>query len=74
MPFVRKIIMRLPPFMRPAAQRYGFVIKIDENGNVLEALQGPSGNYALTTGLIEGPDGTRFITSLTEPDLGILEP
>ena len=74
MPFVRKIIMRLPAFMRPAAQRYGFVIKINENGNVLEALQGPSGNYALTTGLIEGPDGTRFITSLTEPDLGILEP
>lgn len=72
-PFMRKIIMRLPAFMRPAAQRYGFVIKIDEKGNILETLQGPSGKYALTTGLIEGPDGTRFVTSLTEPELGILE-
>jgi hypothetical protein len=72
-PFMRKIIMRLPAFMRPAAQRYGFVVKIDEDGNVLETLQGPSGQYALTTGLIEGPDGARFITSLTEPDLGVLE-
>lgn len=74
MPFVRKIIMRLPAFMRPAAQRYGFVIKIDENGNVLEALQAPSGNYTLATGLIKGSVGTRFIISLTKPDLGILKP
>jgi sugar lactone lactonase YvrE len=73
-PFMRKIIMRLPAFLRPDAQRYGFVIKIDEDGNILETLQGPSGSYALTTGLIEGPNGTRFVTSLTEPSLGILEP
>jgi sugar lactone lactonase YvrE len=72
-PFVRKMIMRLPAFMRPAAQRYGFVMRITEDGEVLETLQGPSGIYALTTGLIEGDDGTRYITSLTEPDLGILE-
>ena len=73
-PFMRKIIMRLPAAMRPAAQRYGFVFKIDEDGNVLETLQRPSGDYALTTGLIEAMDGTRYITSLTEPDLGILKP
>lgn len=73
-PFVRKIIMRLPAFMRPAAQRYSFVFRVNEDGKVLETLQDPTGLYALTTGLIEGPNGTRYITSLTEPDLGILEP
>lgn len=73
-PFMRKVIMRLPAAMRPAAQRYGFVMRINEAGEVLEVLQGPSGEYALTTGLIEGADGVRYITSLTEPDLGVLKP
>ena len=59
--------------MRPKPQRYGFVLRIDEAGNVLETLQDPSGAYALTTGLIEGADGTRYITSVTEPDLGVID-
>ncbi len=73
-PFMRKIIMRLPAAMRPAPQRYGFVVKIDETGSVLETLQDPAGQYALTTGLIEGAEGVQYITSLTEPDLGVLKP
>jgi sugar lactone lactonase YvrE len=73
-PFLRKVIMRLPAALRPAAQRYGFVVKIDEDGNVLETLQDPTGQFALTTGLIEGRDGVRYITSLSEPDLGVLKP
>ncbi len=73
-PFLRKVVMRLPAFMRPKPQRYGFVIKIDENGKVLDTRQDPAGSYALTTGLIEGDGGTRYVTSLTEPDLGVLKP
>ena len=71
-PFLRKVVQRLPAFMRPKPLRYGLVVKIDEEGNVLETLQDPSGDYALTTGLIEGAEGTRYITSLTEPDIGVL--
>jgi len=74
LPVLRKVVMRLPSLMRPSAQRYGFVIRINEAGDILETLQDPSGAYALTTGLIEGGDGKRYITSLTEPDLAILEP
>ncbi|MEP0942387.1 MAG: SMP-30/gluconolactonase/LRE family protein [Rhizobiaceae bacterium] len=73
-PFLRKIVQRLPTFMRPKPLRYGFVLRIDEDGNVLETLQDPSGDYALTTGLIEGADRKRYITSLTEPDIGVLPP
>ena len=47
---------------------------INEDGKVLQTLQDASGNYALTTGLIEYNDGTLFVTSLTEQDLGIIEP
>lgn len=45
-PFLRKVIQRLPAAIRPKAQRYGFVVRIDGDGVVLETLQGPQGFYA----------------------------
>lgn len=72
-PFLRKIIQRLPAAIRPKAQRYGFVARIDGDGNVLETIQGPQGFYALTTGATPGPNGELVITSLTEPRLGYLD-
>ncbi|MGI9366548.1 MAG: SMP-30/gluconolactonase/LRE family protein [Rhizobiaceae bacterium] len=71
-PFLRKVVQRLPAFLRPAAQRYGLVFKIDQDGNVLETLQDPSGGFALTTGVVEAADGTLYISSLTEPDFAIV--
>lgn len=72
-PFMRKVIQRLPASIRPKAQRYGFVVRIDGNGTVLETIQAPQGFYALTTGATPGPNGELVITSLTEPRLGYLE-
>ena len=70
--FARRLIMRLPEKMKPAPTRYGFVIRLDSQGNFLESLQDPSGDYALTTGAIPLADGRLIVTSLTEPRLGIL--
>lgn len=72
-PFLRKVIQRLPASMRPDAQRYGIVARIDGDGTVLETIQAPQGFYALTTGATQGPNGELVITSLTEPRLGYLE-
>lgn len=72
-PFLRKIVMRLPAHFRPKPQRYGFAIRFDGDGKVLENLQDPSGDYALVTGGIDTGDGRVVITSLTEPRLGYLE-
>ena len=71
-PFWRRVVMRLPEAMKPAPQRYGFILRIDESGAVLETLQDPSGAYALTTGAVTLPDGRVAVTSLTEPRLGVL--
>lgn len=71
-PFLRKVVQRLPASIRPKPKRYGFVLRIDEDGKVLETMQDPSGAYALTTGMIEAADGRRYVSSLTEPDLGVL--
>ncbi|MEO0746544.1 MAG: SMP-30/gluconolactonase/LRE family protein [Pseudomonadota bacterium] len=71
-PFWRRVVMRLPDVMKPAPTRYGFVVRFDEAGQVVETLQDPSGAYALTTGAVSLPDGRVVVTSLTEPRLGIL--
>ncbi|MEP5155239.1 SMP-30/gluconolactonase/LRE family protein [Planktotalea sp.] len=71
-PFMRRIIMRLPDAMKPAPTRYGFILRMDASGNVVETLQDPAGEYALTTGAVTLPDGRLAVTSLTEPRLGLL--
>ncbi|MEM1402691.1 MAG: SMP-30/gluconolactonase/LRE family protein [Pseudomonadota bacterium] len=71
-PFSRRIVSRLPASMRPTAQLYTFVIKIDVDGSILENLQEPSGAYATATGATELPDGRLVLSSLTEPRIAIL--
>lgn len=71
MPALRRVIMRLPEAMKPAPTRYGYILRMDGEGEVIETLQDPTGSYALTTGAVTMPDGRIAITSLTEPRLGI---
>ncbi len=71
-PFLRKVVMRLPAAVRPRPQRYGFAVRFDAQGGILDNLQDPSGNYALVTGAIDAGDGKVVVTSLTEPRLGYL--
>jgi len=71
-PFWRKVAWRMPEFLQPQAQDYGFVFKMDAEGNVLETWQDPSGTYPTTTGAHMAPDGQLYITSLTAPTLGRL--
>ncbi|MEM1142262.1 MAG: SMP-30/gluconolactonase/LRE family protein [Pseudomonadota bacterium] len=73
-PWVRKLVMRLPASARPGPTRYGFVLKIDSDGQILSNLQDPSGTYANTTGATELPDGRLAISSLTEPRIALVTP
>lgn len=67
-PFWRSVIQRLPEVMRPQVESYGLVFAIDENGNVLENLQSPSGSVYATTGVAESAKYI-YVTSLTAPFL-----
>lgn len=67
-PVMRKVIQRLPAFMRPNVIHYGMVLAIDENGKVLQNLQAPNGEVYATTGAWE-TDDYLFVSSLTMPTL-----
>jgi hypothetical protein len=70
-PFLRKMIQRMPAFLRPKAVPYGHIIAIDGSGKVLEDLQDPDGAYPINTSVTEMEDYL-YIGSLVTPVLGRL--
>ncbi|MGD8227246.1 MAG: SMP-30/gluconolactonase/LRE family protein [Desulfobacteraceae bacterium] len=70
-PFARKMIQRMPAFLRPKAVPYGHVIAIDGNGKVLVDLQDPDGTYPFNTSVTETEEYL-YIGSLITPVLGRL--
>ena len=67
-PFLRKIMQRLPVFLRPSIVPYGHVIAVDGQGEVLHSLQDPAGTYPATTGAWE-TEHYLYVSSLTAPYL-----
>lgn len=49
-PFVRKLIWRLGPLVRPAPIEHGILIQFDGQGQILRVLQDPGGRMGITTG------------------------
>lgn len=52
-PFLRKVMLRLPAWLQPGPKRYGFVLGIDGEGRIVHNLQDPSGVYAPITNVVE---------------------
>jgi len=71
-PFMRKVIWRLPNFMRPKAVPYGHIIAIDGSGKVVADLQDPDGSYPINTGVTETEDYI-YVGSLVAPVMGRLK-
>ncbi len=70
-PFMRKVIQRMPAFLRPKAVAYGHIIAIDGSGQVVQDLQDPDGSYPINTGVTETEEYL-YIGSLVTPVLGRL--
>ena len=68
-PFVRKILLRLPPSLLPVGDPYGHVFAFGEDGQVTEDLQDPSGAYPETTGVTETGDRL-YVHSLHAETIG----
>lgn len=71
-PFMRKVVQRMPAFLRPQATAYGHIIAIDEAGLVVEDLQDPAGGYPINTSVTE-TNNFLYIGSLVAPVLGRIE-
>jgi len=70
-PFLRKVLLRLPRSLLPLGESYGHVFAINEDGQVIDDLQDPSGAYPETTGATETADRI-YIHSLHAHAIGWL--
>jgi hypothetical protein len=70
-PFLRKMIQRLPTFVRPKATSYGHIMAIDGNGKVLKDLQDPNTGYPQNTSVTETKERL-YIGSLVSPVVAYL--
>lgn len=50
-PGLRRLAALLPERLQPQPKRYGLVIQVDGEGNILRTLHGPAGKYCMITGV-----------------------
>jgi sugar lactone lactonase YvrE len=62
-PFLRKVILRLPRFVRPAANLSSHVIAFNGDGEILMNLHDPDARYPTLTGVLETP-ANLYLTTL----------
>lgn len=70
-PFVRKMVQRLPAFVRPKATFYGHIVAVDGTGKLVADLQDPAGAFRLNTSVLETKDYL-YVGSLVMPAIGRL--
>lgn len=68
-PFLRNVVMRLPAFVQPMPPRYGFVLGLNRDGEVIHNLQDPTGRYAPITS-VEEHDGYLYLGSIEMHAIG----
>ncbi len=69
-PFLRKVVLRLPEFLQPAPERYGFVLGLNRDGQVVANLQDPSGkSFAQISNVLEY-QGQLYMGSIDEDSIG----
>jgi sugar lactone lactonase YvrE len=68
-PFLRKLLLRLPEFLRPKPQNYSFILGVDATGKVRYNLQDPDGKFAQISSVQER-DGFLYLGSLGENGIG----
>ena len=71
-PFMRKILVRLPKFIRPKARHYGHIFAINDQGKVLADLQDPTGAFPANTSALETP-AYILLGSLEAPHMARLD-
>lgn len=63
-PFVRGLAAWLPPTLRPGLRFWGAVVKVDDQGNVVDFLQDPDGSKVATVSAVSeemtGPSSSRL--------------
>ena len=69
-PFLRKVLWRLPEWLRPGPTPFGYVLGLDSDANVRYNLQDPSGETYVEISSVIEHDGMLYLGSIGEDSIG----
>lgn len=70
--FLKKVLSRLPAFLWLNPAPYGFVIELDESGNILRTLQDPGGEKISIVTSVKQIDNLLYLGNLYSDRMGVL--
>ena len=69
-PWLKNLSAKLPDWLKPRPIDYGFILGLDEEGNIVTSLHDPSGVYLKEITSVEEHDGSLYIGSLGNDRIG----
>lgn len=70
-PSIRRLLLRLPSWMRPGPERYGHVLGVDDAGTLVHSLQDPTGDVAHVASAREH-GGRLYLGTYRDPALRVV--
>ena len=69
-PWLKKQVSKLPHFMWPKPEPYGFILAVDDNGKITASYQDPTGKHLTTITSVNEYDGCLYLGSLINDRIG----
>lgn len=69
-PWLKNLSAKLPDWLKPKPVNYGFILGLDEAGNIVTSLHDPSGENLREITSVEEHDGHLYIGSLSNDRIG----
>jgi len=71
-PWLKNLIAKLPNFMKPKTIEYGFILGLNESGDVVYNLQDPTGKTVKEITSVEQHQGNLYLGTLHNDRIGML--
>jgi sugar lactone lactonase YvrE len=72
--FLKSLLAKLPRFLWPKPEPYGFIAALDETGTPVASWHDPGGKVMRTITSVEPHEGILYLGSLHEPRIGAFPP
>lgn len=72
-PSLKNLMARLPKVLWPKPEPYGLVLKLNEQGEIVESLQDPSGEHLYAVTSAQEHQGKLYLGSLYNNRIGVLD-
>ncbi|MBI2823523.1 MAG: strictosidine synthase family protein [Planctomycetia bacterium] len=69
-PMLKRTLAKLPGFLWPQPQPYAFVVKLDEQGNIVDSFQDPTGKHLREITSAQERNGYLYLGSLRNDRIG----